>query len=135
MIKALSLLQPWASLVVMGAKQIETRSWNTAYRGVLMIHASKGRSGAAMAALPLFKRHIPDFNGLPFGAIIGEVVLTDVVRIDALSLPAELVNKLSLEERAFGDYHAGRYAWLLKDAVIYDEPIPAKGSLGLWDAG
>ena len=40
--KALSLTQPWASLVVIGAKCYETRSWATNYRGPLAIHASKG---------------------------------------------------------------------------------------------
>lgn len=39
--KVISLLQPWASLVILGHKKIETRSWNTKYRGDLLIHASK----------------------------------------------------------------------------------------------
>ena len=39
----ISLLQPWAQLVVLGAKKIETRSWNTAFRGELLIHASLGK--------------------------------------------------------------------------------------------
>lgn len=39
--KALTLYQPWASLVAIGAKRIETRSWNTKYRGPLAIHVSK----------------------------------------------------------------------------------------------
>ncbi len=39
--KAISILQPWASLVALGHKKIETRSWNTKYRGELLIHASK----------------------------------------------------------------------------------------------
>lgn len=42
--KALSLTQPWASLVAVGAKRIETRSWRTSYRGPLAIHAAKLRS-------------------------------------------------------------------------------------------
>jgi len=40
-VKALSLTQPWASLVAVGAKRIETRSWRTPYRGALAIHAAK----------------------------------------------------------------------------------------------
>src|SRR5205085_11846598 len=104
MLKALSLLQPWATLVIIGAKTIETRSWSTSYRGTLMIHASKGKSGAAMAAEPLFKKYIPQFHALPFGAIIGEVTLKDVVRMDELLLPAELLARLTLEARAFGAY-------------------------------
>ena len=39
--KCLSLWQPWASLVVIGAKRFETRSWPTNYRGPLLIHAAQ----------------------------------------------------------------------------------------------
>ena len=42
-IKAITLLQPYAALVAIGAKTIETRSWYTPYRGPLAIHAGKGR--------------------------------------------------------------------------------------------
>jgi hypothetical protein len=40
--KALTLTQPWATLVAIGAKTIETRSWATSYRGPLAIHAAAG---------------------------------------------------------------------------------------------
>lgn len=40
--KAITLTQPWATLVAIGAKRIETRSWATRYRGPLAIHAAKG---------------------------------------------------------------------------------------------
>jgi hypothetical protein len=43
--KVLSLTQPWATLAAIGAKKIETRSWSTAYRGPLAIHAAKGLAG------------------------------------------------------------------------------------------
>ncbi len=68
--KALSLLQPWATLVVIGVKQIETRSWSTAYRGPLLIHASKGKAGKIFAHEPPFKKYIPDFKQLLFGFIM-----------------------------------------------------------------
>lgn len=131
--KVISLLQPWATLVVIGAKTIETRSWTTAYRGPLLIHASKGKSGAAIAAMPAFQRYIPDFEALPFGAIIGEARLTDVMRVEETGLLPALLAKLTLEEQAFGDYTAGRYAWILKDAAVWEEVIPARGCLGLWE--
>jgi hypothetical protein len=41
--KAITLYQPWATLVAMGKKRIETRSWSTNYRGPLAIHAGKNR--------------------------------------------------------------------------------------------
>ena len=41
MIKFITLTQPWATLVALGVKRIETRSWRTPYRGLLGIHAAK----------------------------------------------------------------------------------------------
>jgi hypothetical protein len=117
----------------MGLKKIETRSWTTSYPGTMLIHASKGRAGAAIAAMPLFRQYIPQFGELPFGAIIGEARLVDVMRIEETGLPPELLDKLSLEERAFGDYRGGRFAWMLEDAVMWEEVIPASGKLGLWE--
>lgn len=130
--KALSLLQPWASLVVLGHKKIETRGWATDYRGLLLIHASSGKKGALVAQLPVISQYIPDFKALPFGAIIGEARLVDVVRLGEDNDAAAL-SGITLEEGAFGTYTAGRWGWVLEDAVAYDEPIPAKGRLGLWE--
>ena len=135
MLKALSLLQPWASLAVMGYKTIETRSWTTSYRGILLIHASKGKGGATIAELPSIKIYIPEFKALPFGAIIGEVCLKEIVRVADLNLLQEVLDRMSLEERAFGNAHGARFGWIFQDPVIYDPVIPAKGALGLWDAG
>lgn len=91
--KAISLLQPWASLVVMGAKKIETRSWNTKYRGELLIHASAGKTkeGRNLAKYnsdfyDALKTEYDVFGlyDLPFGAIIGKVNLIDTVLIQTL---------------------------------------------------
>ncbi len=126
-------MQPWASLVVMGAKTIETRSWQTGYRGELLIHASLGRKGSTLCAQPPFRKYINDFDRLPFGAIIGSVVLEDVVPVETLHLPAPKLAALTLEEKAFGDYTKGRYAWILSNPISFHQPIALKGSLGLWN--
>ena len=134
--KALSLLQPWATLVVMGLKQIETRSWQTAHRGPLLIHASKGKAGEIFAQDAPFKKYIPNFSRLPFGYIIGKVTLTDVIRIGTgtlLHTNDEMMNNLTMEEKAFGDNAGGRYAWMLQDAVVFKSPLGARGSLTLWE--
>jgi len=130
--KTLSLLQPWASLVVMGMKTIETRSWQTAHRGPLLIHASLGRKGKILTTEPPFSKYIPDFDALPFGAIIGEVQLDDILPVEMLFYSDAKLAALTLEEKAFGDYTKGRYAWLLSEPVMFDEPIPVKGGLGIW---
>ncbi len=127
----ISLLQPWASLVVMGHKTIETRSWSTAYRGQLLIHASKGTAGLVFCNEPVFKKYLNNIQ-LPTGAIIGEVTLHNIVQITDLSMDDEKLNELTLEEKVFGDYTIGRYAWILKNALPIDPPVPARGLPGLW---
>jgi hypothetical protein len=132
-VKVLSLLQPWATFVVIAVKKIETRSWITNHRGTLLIHASKGKAGSMFAHKSPFKKYIPDFNRLPFGAIIGQVELVDVMKTEALGMSDEHINKLTLEEKAFGDYESGRYAWMLEDAVMFKEVFYCRGSMSLWN--
>ncbi|MDB5208020.1 MAG: hypothetical protein JWR72_3095 [Flavisolibacter sp.] len=131
--KVLSLLQPWASLVVIGSKKIETRNWRSAYRGELLIHASGGKKGGILTTEPPFKKYILNFDSLPFSAIIGKVILDDIVPIEQLYLSDAHLNTLTLEEKAFGDYARGRYAWLLSDPVEFRQPIFTKGTLRLWE--
>ncbi len=119
----------------MGHKRIETRSWSTAHRGPLLIHASKGKAGKLLASALPFTQYIPDFDALPFGAIIGQATLVDAVRIRAEAWLDAGMEKWTLEERAFGDYRAGRWAWMLEDAVVFEEPVEMRGSLGLWETG
>ncbi len=131
--KAISLLQPWASLVVMGLKTIETRSWATQHRGTILIHASQGKAGSIFAQESWLAGKLPTFNCLPFGAIIGSVTITAVTDVSHTGLPEDLLARLTMEEKAFGDYTTGRFAWLLADAVQFVKPIPARGMLHIWD--
>ena len=129
----LSLLQPWASLIVMGVKTIETRRWQTQYRGPLLIHAGQRKAGALVALEPPIARHIPHFESLPFGCIVGQVVLADIIPVASLYLSTTALARQSLELNAFGeDEDLNRYAWLLEDAVQFEKPIPARGHLHLW---
>lgn len=131
--KTITLTQPWASLVATGAKQIETRSWNTGYRGPLAIHAAKGIPRSAyewafdMAGI-LTKRGIDwKLEALPRGMVLATCRLVDVV-------PTTSVQP-SLVEDLFGDFSPGRFAWLLADVQPLAVPILARGSLGLWEWG
>ncbi len=123
---ALSLTQPWASLVAIGYKKIETRSWSTSYRGPLWIHAAKGfdtyAKGFAQTERALGR--IP--GRLPFGAIIAKVELIDV------RLAKDVEQEISALERLYGDYSWGRYAWIFENVEALAEPIPCKGRLGLF---
>lgn len=156
----ITLTQPWATLVAIGAKKIETRSWATKYRGPLLIHAAKGlasvierevervfelQSGAFYVALS--SAGYTEASQLPRGAIVARCELTDVHQIPSApmhfprgvpadhplaSYPVVLPPLRDTPERAFGGYTPGRYAWLLSDVQALPEPIPAKGQLGLW---
>ena len=128
--KALTLWQPWASLIVLGHKRFETRSWKT--DGLIgeriAIHAAKrpaedmnSKLLNELAALELE----PAF--LPLGAVVGTGVTTDFCRTELIApdLPAS--------ELAFGDYSPGRWAWRIEDVEALPEPIPARGRQGIWE--
>lgn len=140
--KVISLLQPWATLVVLGQKKIETRSWNTKHRGPLLIHASAGRdkAGWELYVDKLFATDFPRWDSLPFGAIIGHANLVDTVRFPDNQLEIEGLSpkeggfwEYSDQETSYGNFAPGRYGWLLNNVVQFGQPIPAKGQLGLWE--
>lgn len=123
MTRAISLTQPWATLVVTGRKAMETRSWPTSVRGRVAIHASKGMPGWAREAAVQFGF---DPDALPRGAIIGAVDIEDCQPVE------EVREAISDDELSYGDFDNGRFAWRLSNPAIFDEPIPAVGSLGFW---
>ncbi len=137
--KAISLLQPWATLVVIGSKKYETRSWNTQYRGPLLIHASAKQPNNYQAFTykkdPFFSKFITDVNDLPYGAIIGKVELIRTCHTGELLHPNmfEKEKEITDQEKAFGDYTPGRYAWELANPIEFEKPIPYKGSLSIWE--
>jgi hypothetical protein len=65
---------------------------------------------------------------MPRGVIVATCILMDCAPINDVD-----TWNLTDEERAFGDYSSGRYAWLLADVRPVDPPIPAKGRQGLWE--
>lgn len=133
--KALSLTQPWATLVAIGAKRYETRSWSTGYRGPLAIHASKGFPvWAKDLALTEPFRSALQAGGiwrlidLPRGMVIAMTRLVTCYETGTV----RRAGKLTANEVAFGDWAAGRFAWEFAE-VVPMTPVPAKGSLGLWE--
>ena len=129
-VKALSLTQPWASLVATGAKRIETRTWPTRYRGPLAIHASMRFPAAerALARTHPFSDAISDPDALPRGAVIAVVDLVDCIRTEE-ALRRGLVGP---REVFFGDYSAGRWAWILGGPRLWGFDEPAGGRMQLW---
>lgn len=132
--KALSLWQPWASLVALGAKKFETRSWATPYRGPLLIHAAKHwtKELVELSGDHTFFKHLCKVNNrvsqLPKGTYLALVDLVEIFPVEV----AKSTGLISHEEYHFGDYSAGRFAWKLENVRKF-EPIPARGYQGLWN--
>jgi hypothetical protein len=136
--KCLSIRQPWATLIVLGAKRIENRSWETKYRGPLLIHASAALDCDWNAVLEPGELIGPDeevevkggrfvlpaINSLPLSAIIGVVTLADCRRFE--DLPKEL------QEHPFAS--EGCWCWVLEEPKQLAKPFPCKGQLRLWES-
>ncbi|WP_439624116.1 ASCH domain-containing protein [Gemmata sp.] len=158
--KCLSLHQPWASLMVSGAKCVETRGWPLRYRGPLLIHAAKKWDGdlAFIAAGQPFRAALERSGivfeateaaakrgwGLPFGAIVGRVDVVNVVHTDDVAdelgyhdgpyhLTPDGVLYVTETERAFGNFDPRRWAFLCENPVRFANPIPYRGERGLFE--
>ncbi len=130
--KALTLWQPWATLVAVGAKTFETRSWSTRYRGELAIHAAKRKPKfGTLGFRNLVERVLKDLgftSGFPLGVIVATCELTKVSPVESLYHDLQ---GMPLED-AFGDWSNGRFAWQLGNIKMLEVPIPARGSQGFW---
>lgn len=134
-IKALTLWQPWASLIALGHKKIETRSRRTAYRGILAIHAAKRDPGEFQLRLNGEKF---DVSKLPLGRVVAICRITECRTIQEDGLFSTEMGSKSLplpnaRELEFGNYTPGRVAWILENIVPLSTPIAASGSQSLWD--
>jgi len=137
-VKALSLWQPWATLIANGAKQIETRSWSTSYRGPILIHAAKRKVLKELKELAEDEDYcvalgvnedqaLAKLQELPYGAIVAIAVLADCKPVEQLQPSNNLGGEYWL-----GNYSSGRYGWILSN-VRAITPIPYKGEQGLFD--
>lgn len=141
--RALTLTQPWATLVAIGEKKVETRSWGTLYRDRIAIHAAKGFPADARAICHsepfrsvLLSAGIRTEGDLPLGAIIAVAELGDCMRFTEHS--EGWVRKQSdrsrypRHEADFGDFSSGRYGFFLRLVQPLEAPIVARGMLSLW---
>lgn len=156
--KALSLYQPWASLMVTRwpsgrfCKRFETRGWRTNYRGPIAICSAKYWSGDLASMIqnePFVSALAPHWqdepNGqkisLPFGCVLGVGRLVDCVpittnndRVRAILTSQQNANPAeAVAELAFGLYTPGRWAWLISDMRALRTTIPVNGKQWLWE--
>jgi len=145
--KAITIWQPWATLIAIRAKRFETRSWATKYRGPLAIHAAKKIDIDACVREPIksiLAEHGYTVDNLPTGAVVAIATLSDCqssveekyrlrdgVWEDGYYLRNETF--IGYPEYEIGDFTPGRFAWELTDVQQLLQPIPAKGQQGLWD--
>jgi hypothetical protein len=121
-LRALSIRQPWAWAITHGPKRIENRSWRTNYRGLLLLHASKGRNRFRRnceSLAPIIE--LPEDAAFTRGAIVGVAELVDCVDVES---------RPELAANPFAD--PGSIWWLLQNVRAFSEPIPYTGSLNLF---
>jgi len=118
--KCLTISQPHATLIMLGVKMFETRSWRTYYKGDLAIHAGLKKNDLWLQNITPFKEVLKGVE-CPIGAVLG------ICRL-VYCTPTSQV-----EDRTFGDFGIGRWAFRLEVLEVFDFPVPAKGSLGIWD--
>lgn len=118
--KAITIKQPWASLIVSGLKDVENRTWKTNFRGRVLIHAGKARDKSFGMPKKLFADNkvysIINSKQLPQGAIIGSVEIVDCVKNHPSLWAVE-----------------GEWNWVLASPILFDKPIEdVKGKLSFW---
>ena len=112
-----------------GRKLIETRSWNTNYRGRIAIHAAKKIIRDIRAEVRvIMEENMLSFDDLEFGNVVATAEI-----VDCVLMTQEMVDGLSPQEYYLGDWQVGRYAWILKDVKQLDEPVAVKGFQGIWN--
>ena len=159
--KALSLTEPWATLVATGEKKIETRSWKTPYRGLIAIHAAKNFPAWAKEAVGVSFFKVLEKHGIfspsdfTLGAIIGVTEIKACLSTNGqarlqfsagnIEIENGVVTKNEMSgvcykkplpgtaENCFGDYSANRFMWFLENPQRLKDPIPCRGALSLWD--
>lgn len=126
---AVTVWQPHATLIMLGAKQHETRHWPAPRRIIgerIAIHAGKATTTLELAEDEPFRRVLGG-RELPMGALLGTVVVAASIVMD----PA-FIDGLSDQERAFGHFAPGRHAWRLEEPHLLYQPRPWKGAQGVW---
>lgn len=136
--KAITIKQPWATLIALGEKKFETRSWQTKYRGPIAIHAGKSIDKEACKDREIaaaLNKHGIIISDLPTGSVVAIGELSGCYKViedfgDSAYTSGPVIRS---DEYPFGDYTEGRYAWKLEHVKALDEPLKAKGQLSLWN--
>lgn len=151
--KAISVRQPWASLIVNGVKDIENRTWKCPQKYIgqrVLIHASMGwnKDLAEICLGDLVKRHLENLRlihryddeetgykgysfSFPHGVIIGSVEIVNCV-VNHSSIWAEKSKGVQLG-KLMVEQEKPIYNWVLANPILFERSIPCKGRLGFFD--
>jgi hypothetical protein len=140
-VKALTLHEPFASLIAYGWKEVETRDWYTTYRGPLAIHAALRKPDPTELSRITFALGGRGFEVPPltFGAIVCVCHLLGCLPaplspMKAGNLKPAFVPKHGWNvEQQFGNYEGGRWAWILREVQRLDRPLAARGFQKIWN--
>jgi hypothetical protein len=135
--KVISIWQPWASLIIANEKFTETRFWaapkSLIGQRIGIASAKTIRPEQRLAARdPEFEWHyvrtgLPPLNDLPHGYLLGTVLLSSCEMITEKQM-----YDLTDQERVFGWWEPGRYAWRMRQPVPLKQPVRVTGRQGLW---
>jgi hypothetical protein len=144
-VRGLSLTQPWASLVALGAKTIETRSWSTSYRGPVFIHAGRQFPADAQSLChrdpfvdALLEGGYRRYMDLPLGVVVAVATLECIVPTEDIDdvFEAAMRNRERwpwvARQQAFGNFAPRRFAWFLSEIQRVPSPVAVRGMQGLW---
>jgi len=124
-INALTISQPYASLIADGKKWVENRTWGTHYRGLLAIHAGKGSQYLTRTQL----------ENYPTGCIVAVAVLGACIDISGPRIwdrAFEIVRGRTIDDLMNHEHTEGPWCWVLENVTKLDEPVPCSGKQGLW---
>ena len=128
--KVITLIQPWATLVALGEKRIETRSWSTNFRGRIAMHAGK-KVDRGVFEQPYYSEVFQRYSITPDNIITSSIIATCMV--GDVKRTEDLIDIISNQELAFGNYEPNRYGWILEDRILRIPIGGVKGMLGIWN--
>ncbi|MBU3904891.1 MAG: ASCH domain-containing protein [Nanoarchaeota archaeon] len=126
--KALTISQPYADLIINGVKIIELRKWNTNFRGKFLVHSSGVRIDKDECKIRNMNQ-----TKLIRGAIIGKVTLIDVKKYTNMKELMKDKNKWQVKFDVKKWAKFPMYGFVLNDSQRFKKPIKYKGNLGFWN--
>jgi hypothetical protein len=135
--KALTIYQPWASLIALGLKGTETRGRGTRYRGPLVIHAGLRWDAELERLYYTIRGYLAGLGGanlprlpLPLGAALAVSEVIDSIEVTVGNQGNQ--GMFTESDRVLGDCSVGRHVIVLGKPRPLRTPIPCRGAQGLW---